>query len=305
MANPTTGLFETLVAAANEAQGSLKYTNAFSEWVYAGHQPINAQIGQTLNVPIPSVNEGDVTDIGNGQINVTDVAHSNVQIVFDKHFSTTFVIKSWDQIRTPRDLYTMYYEPRLEALLRKVNATLFNLVNTTNFSIHSSITGGSDVFTRANLGTAWSNLTGYGVPTAQPGMMAFITHPTVYANMTSTTDFYQESVVGINTAEQVQQKAMLAPAYNTSIIYDQHFTATSGAYPALMFHRYAIAVVSANLPSAGDPSVMETVAMPRPWLPVQIQTQYSLRDQGWLTHMHCGWGTKVVRPEFGQYLVST
>ena len=146
------------------------------------------------------------------------------QALFDRSSS-----ESWDQIRTPRDLYTMYYEPRLEALLRKVNATLFNLVNTTNFSIHSSITGGSDVFTRANLGTAWSNLTGYGVPTAQPGMMAFITHPTVYANMTSTTDFYQESVVGINTAEQVQQKAMLAPAYNTSIIYDQHFTATSGA----------------------------------------------------------------------------
>ena len=38
-----------------------------------------------------------------------------------------------------------------------------------------------------------------------------------------------------------------------------------------MFHRYAIAVVSANLPSAGDPSVMETVAMPRPWLPDQIR----------------------------------
>lgn len=305
MANSTTGYFETLVAAANEAQTSLKYTNAFSEWVYAGHKPVTAQIGQTLNVPIPTVNEGDVTDIGGGSITPTDTAHTNQQIVFDKHFSTSFVIKTWDDIRTPRDLYSIWLEPRLEGLLRKVNSTLFGLVNTTQFNVHSSITGGSDTFTRANLGTAWANLTAYGVPTSQPNSMGFITHPAVYANMTSSTDFYQESIVGKDVAEMVQQRAMIADAYNTRIVYDQHFTPTSGAYPALMFHKYAIAVVSANLPSANDPSVQETVALPRPWLPVQIQMQYSLRDQGMLFHMHCGWGCKVVRPEFGQYLVTT
>ena len=305
MANTTTGLFETLTAAASEASGSLKYTNAFSDNVFAGYQPISAQFGQTLNVPIPSVNEGDVTDIGGGQINVTDTTHPNVAIPSDRHFSTAFTIKSWDQIRTPRDLYSIYLEPRLESVLRKVNSSLFSLVSTTNFNIHSSITGGSDTFTRANLGTAWSNMASYGVPVSQPDSMSFLCHPAVYANMLSTTDFYQESVVGKETAEMVQQRAMLAPAFNTKIIPDQHFVATSGAYPALMFHKYAIAVVSANMPSANDPGVMETVAMPRSWLPVQIQMQYSLRDQGWVVHMHCGWGVKVVRPEFGQYLVTT
>lgn len=305
MANTTTGLFETLVAAASEASQPLKFTNAFSDSVFAGYQPITAQFGQTLNVPIPSVNEGDVADIGGGQINVTDTTHTNVAITFDRHFSTAFVIKAWDQIRTPRDLYAIYLEPRLEAVIRKVNSSLFSLVNTSNFNVHSSITGGADTFTRANMGTAWSNMASYGVPVSQPDAMTFICHPTAYANMNASTDFYQESIVGINTAEMVQQRAMMAPAFNTKIVADQHFIPTSGAYPALMFHKYAIAVVSANMPSANDPGVMETVAMPRSWLPVQIQMQYSLRDQGWVVHLHCGWGVKVVRPEFGQYLVST
>lgn len=305
MANPTTGLFETLVAAADMASESLKFTNAFSELVYAGYQPINASFGQTLNVPIPSVSEGDVTDIGGGQITPTDTAHTSTSITFDKHFSSSFVIKSWDMIRTPRDLASLFIQPRYEAMLRKINSTLFTLVNTSNFNVHSSITGGSDTFTRANIGTGWANLTAYGVPTDQPGALSFITHPIVYSNMLSTTDFYQESVVGINTAEAAQKMAVLAPAFNTQIVFDQHFIPTSGAYPALLFHKYAIAVVSANMPASGDPGIKETVSFPRPWLPVQLQMQYSIRDQGWLVHMHCGWGVKVVRPEFGQYLVST
>lgn len=305
MANPTTGMFQTLVAGAAEASKSLRFTNAFSEKVYAGYEPVDATIGQTLNVLIPSVNEGDVTDIGGNQINVTDTAHTSTSIVFDKHFSNAFVIKSWDMVRTPAKLAELFLQPRMEALLRKVNSTLFGLVNTTQFNIHSSITGGSDTFTRANVATGWANLTAYGVPTDDPDSLSFISHPVVYGNMLSTTDFYQESVVGITQAENAQQKAMLNEAFNTKFLYDQHFVPTSGAYPALMFHKHAIAVVSANLPSANDPSVMETVEMVRPWLPVQIQMQYSLKDQGWLIHMHCGWGVKVVRPEYGQYLVTT
>lgn len=305
MASTTTGLFETLVAGMSEASQHLKYSNAFSELVYAGYEPITAQYGQTLNVLIPTVSEANTADIGGGPIQVRDTDHTSRSIVFDKHFSDSFIIKTWDQIRTPRQLADLYLQPAMEGLLRKVNNTLVQLVNTTQFSTHASITGGADTFTRANMGTAWSNLAAAGVPVDTPGDLNLVTHPVPYANMLSTTDFYQESVVGINTAEMTQQRAMLAPAFNTRLAWDQHFVAVSGAYPALMFHKHAIAVVSANLPGSNDHSVMETTSFVRPWLPVQVQMQYSLKDQGHIIHMHCGWGVKVTRPEYGCYMVST
>ena len=157
------------------------------------------------------MNEGDVTDIGSSQINSDGrVLHSNVQIVFDKALSTVRH-QSRGTRSAPLAICARCTTSRVsKPCFARSAPRCFSLVNTTNFSIHSSITGGSDVLPGLTFGTAWSNLTGYGVADRQPGMMAFITHPTVYANMTSTTDFYQESVVGISTAEQVQQKAMLA-----------------------------------------------------------------------------------------------
>jgi len=37
-------------------------------------------------------------------------------------------------------------------------------------------------------------------------------------------------------------------------------------------------------------------------VPVQVQMQYSLRDQGWLVNIHCFWGVAVVRADYAALL---
>lgn len=313
MANTTTGLFETLVVpSAIEAAQSLKYTKATAGSIFWDFKASGGKIGQTLNINIPSVAEGDAQDIGGGPLQPTDTDHSSVALVLDQHPSVSFVIKSWDDVRTPEDLTKTYMKPKLEALLRYINGQVCGLVTEAALNSYTAITGGADIFSRANLGTAWANLAGAGVPVYDSGNVFFITHPLVYANMMSDTSFYQESVVGINASERATQKAVIAPQLNAEVKFDQQFPIpSSGVYAGLFFHRYAIGGVVVNPPSLaamGGSGVEESTIYPfagAPDFPVQIQMQPSIKDQGTVINLHAMFGVKVIRKDHASFLKST
>ena len=65
-------------------------------------------------------------------------------------------------------------------------------------------------------------------------------------------------------------------------------------------------MVTAPLPSSGSDQVREQIIYPLEGvdLPVQIQMQYSIKDQGWLINIACAYGESVIRPEYG-VIVST
>lgn len=302
--NPTTGLFQTLVAAAATASKNLVFSNAMLDCVYLDYQPITPDPYTALTVNIPTVSEGDVVDIGAGPLQPTDTAHSTVTINFDKHDSTSWVIKSWDKIRTPADLARLYIQPRTEALLRKVNRRLVSQVNATNFNAYAAIAGaGADTFQRADLAAAWRNLAAAGVPVEDAGNMFLVSSPLAYSNMLADTNFFQESIVGVEAAVKATQRATIAPQFNTRIRWDPQFApVNAGKEPGLFFHRYAIAMVTADMPASGSPDVHELTFFPRPNVPVQLQVQYSLKDQGWLFNLHTGYGIKVVRPDHASFM---
>lgn len=301
MANDTTGLFQTLVApAASEAAQFLVYQNAFLSAIYWDYQPVVASPYKDLTVTVPSVNEGDVTDIGAGSLQPTDTKNSNFTITLDRHFSSSWVIKSWDQVRTPQDLRTKYIGPRLEALKRKMNRSIASLVTTTNFATYSLISGaGADVFQRADLGGCWKNLAGAGAPLDDASNLSFLTTVTAYGNMVSDTTFAQESIVGISASQVAYQQAKLMPLLGATAVWDQHLANyNSGKEAGIFMHRYAIAGVTADPPSSGG-AVQEMTMMIAGQVPCQLQFGYSLEHQGWLFNLHCFWGVKVVRSELG------
>jgi hypothetical protein len=302
--NTTTGLFETLVAAASGAATHLQFSNALLDCVFTGFDSGVREVGETLRVNIPKVNEGDVVDIAAGPLQPSDTDHDTVDIKFDKHPSTSWVIKSWDKIRTPMDLQRLYLQPRLEGLVRKCNRYLAALVNTTNFDGYTLISGsGADVFAKADIAGAWKNLAGAGVPVDDQANLFLVTNTTAYGNMLGDSNFSQESIVGLTAAQIAQQRAKLLDQFGAQVRYDQHLAVfNAGKQPAIFMHRFAIAAVSANLPPSQSASVMETTVYPRPWLPVQVQMEYSLKDQGWLFNLHCGLGVKVVRKDFASLL---
>lgn len=302
MANTTTGLFQTLVAGMSQAAEHVKFRNAFLDTIYWDYQPVVATPAKDLNVIVPTVSEGDVTDIGGGVLQPTDTDHSSVTITLDKHFSSSFVIKDWDQVRTPVALSQKYLQPRLEALKRKMNRSIALLVNTTNFADYTLVSGsGADVFARADLATCWYNLTNAGVPVDDTANLFFITNPLAYSNMLASTAFTQESLVGVSAAEAGLQRAVLFNQYGATVMYDQHIANyNSNKQAGILFHRYAIAGVTAD-PPAGGPGVDEMSMMIGP-VPVQVQMQYSMKDQGWLINIHCFWGVKVVRSAYASLL---
>jgi hypothetical protein len=308
--NPTTGMFQTLVAASSIATQNLRFTNAMLRSVHLEMKPAAESPGPftTLNVIIPTVNEGDAADIQAGPLQPTDTADVAVSIPFNHKDSVSFLIRDWDKVRTPLNLSNTFVKPKLEALLRKVNRRLAAFVTAAIFPNYAQVNGaGTSKFARVDLTTMWASLVNAGVPVEDEGAMTFVTSPTAYGNMMADTSFYQEFVVGLAAAVKAQQSGQIVQQLNSVVKYDQQLAPASGTpQPGLMFHRGAIAMVTAPLPAAGTDAVLEQIIYPVDGvnLPVQIQMQYSIKDQGWLINLACAHGEAVIRPEYGSYGVT-
>lgn len=304
MANDTDNLFESLVAASSEAATHLTYQNSFVEGSYWEYKPISAKMGQTLQVTIPTVNEGDVADIQGGPLQPTDTRNTAVDIVLNHKYSTSWVVQDYDELRSPVTLREKHIQPRMEAILRSVNHTIASLINTTNFSTHTLISGaGADVFQRADLAGAWRNLANVGAPVSDTRNLILNMNLTAYSGMIADTSFVAESTVGVTMAEAAQQRAVIDRQYGAKLMWDQHWSVyNSGKQPAIFYHRHAIACVTAPLPRAGQGHVIETYTKLRGQVPVKTTIGWSQEKQGWLIDIGCAWGCVVARPEYGSLL---
>ena len=262
-----------------------------------------------MNVNIPSVNAGDAADIGSGPLNPADTTQQTVPIVLSHHVSASFVIKSWDKIRTPVMLQELYIQPKLEALLRTSNAYVTSLFNATTFSTYANVAGTTNVWGRTALSTMWANLAGQGVPVYQPNNLALITHPAAYGAMMADTTFFQAYVVGESAAVEALQRGALVPTLNAKVLFDQQMPLSGGKNTAIFLHRYAIAGVCAPPPSNEElGQVQEVTIYPvaeAPNFAVQIQMAYSIKDQGTVINLHTNLGFNVIRPDHGSFGVST
>jgi hypothetical protein len=304
MANTLTGIFQTLVVPATAAGAQApKFRNGMIERVYTQYRGMHGEVGNTLNVVIPKVNVGNVVNIGNGPISVQDRDHTTVPITIDQNQSDAAVIRSFDQIRTPYDLQVQYTDAMMEEVLRKVNGSIAALATTGNFNSYTTITGGTNLFTRLNIASAWENLVLAGAPMNERDVF-MIAHPIPYGTMIgdATQNFIQQYIVGEAGALAAQNTARLMPQFQAQIDYDQQMPVVATKYSALFFHRYAIALVPVLQPPAGSAIVMETTVYPRPGLPVRVQLWYDPQQQGYVLHMNCVYALKVVRPEFGSYM---
>lgn len=317
--NSQTGLFQTVVAAASEAAANLEYQNAFVDAIYWDFKPVVATPNTTLNVIIPTVDEADVTDIGSGPLNVTNTDHNSVAIPFNQHYSTSFTIKAWDQARTPQDLEKTFIRPRMEALLRKVNRTIEQKFNATNFGTAASPIKGygmktgatAGYFLRSDINQCWSAMALEGVPMSQKDNLFFLTGPTAFGKMVSDQTMSYSYIVGNDAALAAQQDAQLSMIFGGKPRWDQQFEqdATANGFtgaPGVLAHRYAVAAVTAQpapLDQTGS-AIQEQIVWLKNVLPVQIQVGASLKDQGTIVHIHCFWGVAVARPDFACLITS-
>ena len=298
------------------AADNLTYANALVDAIYWDFKPVVATPNTSLAVIIPTVDEADVTDIGSGPLNPTDTDHNSVSIPYNHHYSTSFIIKAWDQSRTPQDLEKTYVRPRMEALLRSVNSTIASLLNTTNFSTTTTLSPAgyallsgatTGYFLRSDINAAWENLVNEGVPMEDKDNLFFITSPTAYGGMIGDQTMAYSYIVGSDASKEAQQQGRLSMIFGASPRYDQHFGKlavangfTSGKQPGALMHRYAVAAVTAQPPPTDQTvaAVQEQLIWLKNVLPVQMQVGYSLKDQGTIVNIHCYWGVAPVRADF-------
>jgi hypothetical protein len=307
MANDLTGLFETRVIPAGvQAAQALQYSKASLRAIYWDYQAEGGEIGQTMNVNIPVVNQGDAADIGSGPLQTTDTDQTTVPIVLNHHVSASFVIKSWDKIRTPIMLQELYLQPKLEALLRTANGYVTSLFTSTNFNAYTTVTSTSaNDFQRGDVTKMWSNLAGNGCPMYIPNTLSLIEAPACYAGQLADTNFFQAYVVGEAAATDALQRGSLVPTLNAKVLFDQQMPIVSSKNTAIFLHKWAIAGVCAPPPSNADlGQVQETTIYPvaeAPNFAVQIQMAYSIKDQGTIINLHTNLGFAVIRPDFASY----
>lgn len=300
--NNLDAMFQTLVAANSAMQDAFSFENTFIDSIYWDNRSIAASPFTNLNVIVPNVFESDTVDISSGPIQPTDLNDYYFQVPFDKNYSNSFVIKEWDQGRTPMEIMRKFVQPRIEGFRRKINHTIAPLFNTTNFPNYSIISGaGADVFQRADIAKAWVNLAAVGVPLDDVRNVSFTTSPLAYGNMMAATEFLQQYVVTDSVAKSVQQKAQMVPAYGAQVRYDQHLTPwTAGQEPGVLYHRYAVAGVTApvaTMANQGAASVVKESSLRVGPIDLRMQVWYSPDDQGVKVHYNCWWGVAPARKE--------
>src|SRR5262245_57192211 len=201
MANPTSGiLLQNILNAFTGVNESLQLRNPMIDRIYWDVQPIVAVPYQSLTIPIPTIAEGNVVDIGAGPIQPTDYAYITKSITLDKNYSDSFIIKDWDQARTPLQLRQVFFQPRMEELSRRINRLIVGQFNTTNFGTgttpagYSIITGvGTNAdLQRVDISTAWKNLAQAGVAVDDPANMTLLVDPSIYAAWLANSNFINQ-----------------------------------------------------------------------------------------------------------------
>lgn len=299
MANTLDNLFQTLLAATNDSARVLKFQNTFIESIFWGNEPVAAAPYTTLNVIVPTVDESDVNDIGGGPLQPSDTRHGGFPVSLNKRFSTSFIVKTWDQGRSAADLRSIYVDARLEAFARKINRTIAAIVNTTNFANYTIISGaGADKFERADLTNAWVNLANIGAPMER---LNLTTSALAYGNMLGDSNFINQYIVGDTAAVAAQQRAKLMTLYGANVRYDQHLEKfNSGKEPGVMYHPYAIAGLRREPTMLGSPvneSVVNVFG-----IPVLVQMEPQMKDGGWLVNYEAWWGVAPARTELATLL---
>jgi len=299
--NNTDHLFQTLIAATSQAARELQFQKKFLESIYWGTRPIAATPYTTVNVVVPTVNQANTVDIGGGPIQPHDLAHSSYPVTLDRHLSNSFVVPTWDQGRTPLDLRTLYVDAELEGFGRQINDVIASMATAANFPNYSVIQGsGSDSFNRADFTAAWANLAKAGVPGLEKTHL--ITSVDAYANMLADPNFINQYIVGDSRAADAQGNAKVRSLYGFSVDYDQQLQPyEAGKEPAILFHPYAFAGVWRQ-PTPLDAGGVKETTLNVFNVPIQMQVQASVKDQGWIIHYHAWLGVAPARTEMATLL---
>ncbi len=305
MPNTLTAFWQTLVCAANEATRVLAPNWQAIESVFFDYDNTPATIGQTIDVPIPVDPSGSVADQGVGDTVLTDIAFSNVPIVFDQHPSFDYVVRDFEQFNSPERVRNVFLDAALKGVKTYCNGRITALFTAGNFPTNAVIATTAHLITTAQFLQGNAILSDQKVPVATDAANMSLILPSIpYMAVLGDANWTQAQVAGMSTAERVRATGVMPTAYGMTIKLDQQMP-TTGTAPARTFigaymHRHAIGVVSRPLPQP-DGNVVEFTYVPFGPLMIRVMIGYNqYPKKGYIVSVDAGFGRKVVRDNMCQ-----
>jgi hypothetical protein len=310
MANTVSAFWQTLVSQMTEATQVLAPTWAALERIYWDYSPAESALEQTLNVAIPADPANSVANIGAGDIIPTDISFSTTPIVFDRHPSFTYKVRSFEQFNSPLVIRNLFADAAIKAIKTYMNNDFTSLFTTGNFTTNTAITGSSSIITTTKFTGGLAVLADQRVPVENnPEDVTCLLPSVCYYALTdpASTDgknWSQAFIAGNKFAEKVRDTGTIPIAYGTQFRLDQQMPTTgavgSRTFTGALFHRWAIAGVSRPLPEP-DGRVVEFERMQFGPLEMRMFMSYNHYPfDAWIVTIDAGYGRKVVRENMGQ-----
>src|SRR5271157_2739744 len=129
------------------------------------YEPVLAQAGDTVNIPIPPVLVANNIAEG-GSVQPQNPNLGNAQIVLNTHAEATFQIPDVTKVLAVPDLLQVYMQPAVIALAQRIESDLLNLAP--QFTANSPVGTGGTALTEASVDSAETELFQALVPQHEP-----------------------------------------------------------------------------------------------------------------------------------------
>ena len=283
-----------LVAA--EALPALVGNLVMGNLVNRNYEPVLAQAGDTVNVPIPPALTANNLSEG-GTVQLQNPSLGNAQIVLNTHVEASFLVPDVTKTLAVPDLLTTYMQPAVVAIAEKIERDLLGL--------YAGFT------TNTTLGTAGVPLTEAVIDSAETALFNAKTPPTTAKNLVVSPDSYSalRQIARFsewNTAGEAGVSALIQGSVGRIkdfFIFRSQYVPVTGTGPAtthnLGFSRDAIGLVIRRLPQPlpGTGAVAEYAELGNFGMRVVMSYQPSTLAQQFTVDVL--YGAAILRNAFG------
>jgi hypothetical protein len=288
-----------LVAA--DALPALTGNLVMGNLVNRNYEPVLAQAGDTVNVPIPaSLTANNLAE--GGTVNPQNPNLGSAQIVLNTHAEATFQIPDVTKVLAVPDLLNLYMQPAVIAIAEKIESDLLGLYS--QFTANAPLGAPDTPITEAIIDSAETTLFNAKVPA---GLEKFlVVDSTSYSQLRQIERFSEYQSAGEAGSRSIVEGTVgkLKDFY----VFRSQFVSKTGSSPAtahsLAFARDAMGLVARRLPQPlpGTGAVAEYAELGNLGIRVVMSYQPNTLAQQFTVDLLYGVG--VLRNEFAVHLMS-
>jgi hypothetical protein len=208
-------------------------------------EPVLAQAGDTVNVPIPpSLVANNLAE--GGTVQTQNPSLGNAQIVLNTHAEATFQVPDVTKVLAVPDLLKLYMQPAVVALAEKIESDLLGLY--ASFTANSPVGTAGTSITEAVIDAAETALFQAKVPASEPKHL--VVDASAYSQLRQIARFSE-----FQTAGEAGLRALIEGTVGKIkdfFVFRSQFVAKTGSSPVtthnLAFSKNAIGLVVRRLP---------------------------------------------------------